>query len=327
MMSLLPNPHDACFKKLLSDPAIARDFFDIHLPAHLKPYCDLNTLRLESGSFVKDDLRQQFSDILYSLNLAGRTGYLYILIEHLSKAKYLTPFQVLSYQVEAMRQHIHQGHPRLPVVIPLLFYRGEVSPYPEPVDIFECFDQPDLARQVFLSPIHLIDLSVIPDEALRTHRGVALLELLQKHIRQRDLQELARLLVDEILYKALPIESFKSLLYYMFEAGFCADHPALSQFLETKVIDPEYKQAMNTFADYLRQEGRQQGIQQGVQQGIQQGERVVLLRLLKRRFRSLSEAEEQALEQRLMAADAQTLCQWSDNLLDAQTLDQVFSCH
>ncbi|VDZ51463.1 putative transposase [Serratia odorifera] len=40
---------------------------DIHLPAELRAICDLSTLKLESGSFVEDDLRQYFSDVLYSL--------------------------------------------------------------------------------------------------------------------------------------------------------------------------------------------------------------------------------------------------------------------
>ncbi|EOS94399.1 VetSC [Erwinia tracheiphila PSU-1] len=39
---------------------------EIRLPAELRAICDLSTLKLESGSFVEDDLRQYFSDVLYS---------------------------------------------------------------------------------------------------------------------------------------------------------------------------------------------------------------------------------------------------------------------
>lgn len=50
-----------------------RDFLDIHLPAPLRALCNLNTLRLESGSFIDDELRASHSDILYSLQTqAGR---------------------------------------------------------------------------------------------------------------------------------------------------------------------------------------------------------------------------------------------------------------
>lgn len=52
------SPHDAVFKHLLSHRATARDFLDIHLPAPLRALCNLNTLRLESGSFIDDELRR-----------------------------------------------------------------------------------------------------------------------------------------------------------------------------------------------------------------------------------------------------------------------------
>jgi hypothetical protein len=33
-----------------------RDFMELHLPPELRAICDLSTLKLESGSFVEDDL-------------------------------------------------------------------------------------------------------------------------------------------------------------------------------------------------------------------------------------------------------------------------------
>ncbi|VTM27429.1 putative YhgA-like transposase [Klebsiella pneumoniae] len=68
------SPHDAVFKHLLSHRATARDFLDIHLPAPLRALCNLNTLRLESGSFIDDELRASHSDILYSLQTQAGGG-------------------------------------------------------------------------------------------------------------------------------------------------------------------------------------------------------------------------------------------------------------
>lgn len=56
------SPHDAVFKHLLSHRATARDFLDIHLPEHLRELCNLQTLQLESGSFIDEDLRASHSD-------------------------------------------------------------------------------------------------------------------------------------------------------------------------------------------------------------------------------------------------------------------------
>lgn len=46
-----PTPHDATFRQFLTQPEIARDFMELHLPVELRAVCDLSTLKLESGSF------------------------------------------------------------------------------------------------------------------------------------------------------------------------------------------------------------------------------------------------------------------------------------
>lgn len=79
-----PVPHDATFRQFLTQPDIARDFMELHLPPELRICCDLSTLKLESGSFVEDDLRQYFSDVLYSLKTTAGDGYIHVLIEHQS---------------------------------------------------------------------------------------------------------------------------------------------------------------------------------------------------------------------------------------------------
>jgi predicted transposase/invertase (TIGR01784 family) len=60
-----PTLHDAVFKKFLTHPDTARDFLEVHLPSTLLQHCDLNTLKLESGSFIESDLRAYYSDVLY----------------------------------------------------------------------------------------------------------------------------------------------------------------------------------------------------------------------------------------------------------------------
>ena len=76
--------------------------------------------------------------------------------------------------------------------------------------------------------------------------------------------------------------------------------------------------------DEAMQQGRQQGVQQGRQQGMRQGriegERMVLERLLRRRFGPLAPEVADRLN-RATAADLET---WADNVLDAETLDEVF---
>ena len=67
-MTKLSSHHDALFKKFLGDINVARDFLDIHLPAPLRQRCDLSTLAMESSTFIKDNLRSRYSDMLPTLN-------------------------------------------------------------------------------------------------------------------------------------------------------------------------------------------------------------------------------------------------------------------
>ncbi|EAX4766210.1 Rpn family recombination-promoting nuclease/putative transposase, partial [Salmonella enterica] len=45
-----PTPHDAAFRSFLANPDVARDFLELHLPAELRAVCNLDTLKLESGT-------------------------------------------------------------------------------------------------------------------------------------------------------------------------------------------------------------------------------------------------------------------------------------
>ncbi|MBO0260483.1 Rpn family recombination-promoting nuclease/putative transposase, partial [Escherichia coli] len=90
-------------------------FMELHLPAELRAICDLSTLKLESGSFVEDDLRQYFSDILYSLKTSGgNDGYVHVLIEHQSSPDKHIASRMFRYAVAAMQRHLDAGHKKLP---------------------------------------------------------------------------------------------------------------------------------------------------------------------------------------------------------------------
>ncbi len=69
-----------------------------------------------------------------------------------------------------------------------------------------------------------------------------------------------------------------------------------------------------------RVEGVRQGRVEGEQQGLVQGERTVLERLLQRRFGILPTQ----VAERLRHASTTELETWAENVLDAETLDQVF---
>ncbi|EAW0860015.1 Rpn family recombination-promoting nuclease/putative transposase, partial [Salmonella enterica] len=185
--------HDGLFKFFLREPDTARDFLAVHLPADIRAQVRLDTLKLEPGSFVDQTLRELHSDVLYSVETEeGHAGYIYCLLEHQSTADRMMAWRMMRYSMAVMDAHLKKGNDTLPVVVPLLFYQGTVRPYPYSTDWMDCFDAPALAREVYSRPWPLVDVSVMEDSDLQSHRRMALLELVQRDIRRRDAASLLR---------------------------------------------------------------------------------------------------------------------------------------
>ncbi|HGY3716174.1 TPA: Rpn family recombination-promoting nuclease/putative transposase [Citrobacter gillenii] len=263
-----PTPHDAVFKTFLRHPETARDFLDIHLPASLRTLCDLSTLKLESESFIDADLRSCYSDVLWSLHTREGDGYVYVVIEHQSSADPHMAFRLLRYAMAAMQRHLDAGHKELPLVIPMLFYHGCRSPYPYSLCWLDAFTDPAAAKQLYASAFPLVDITVVPDDDIMAHRRMALLELMQKHIRQRDLMELVEQLSTLLLTGCTNDTQLQAMFNYILQSG---DESRFTEFMQEMAQRvPQHKERLMTIAERLRLDGVQEGLQQGLQQGKQE---------------------------------------------------------
>lgn len=270
VMERLPTtPHDAVFRQMLMQKEVARDFLAIHMPEDFLAICDLDSLKLESGSFVEDNLRSRYSDILYSLHTQHGPGYVYALIEHQSKSDRLMAFRLMRYAIAAMQRHLDAGHDTLPLVVPILFYHGPESPWPYSLNWHNMFVKPDMAKALYSRDFALVDLTTMPDNQLLQHRRIAMLELLQKHIRQRDLSELLDPLITLLTQDHLTDAQLSVLINYMLKAGNAAEPGALIRQLAQGA--PQYKEQLMTIAEWLEEKGRTEGLQKGLQKGLEQG--------------------------------------------------------
>lgn len=250
------TPHDAVFKQFLYHPDTARDFLDIYLPSTLRELCDLQTLKLESGSFIEDSLRASYSDVLWSLKTNEGDGYIYVVIEHQSSPDTHMAFRLMRYAMAAMQRHLDAGHKTLPLVIPMLFYHGALSPYPFSLCWLDEFDDPIVARQLYSATFPLVDITVIPDDEIMQHRRIALLELMQKHIRKRDLMGLVEQLVSLLATGYANDSQLKTLFNYMMQFG---NTPHVDKFIrEVAQRVPQQKESLMTIAEVLQQEAKQQ---------------------------------------------------------------------
>lgn len=269
--------HDGLFKFFLREPDTARDFLAVHLPADIRAQVRLDTLKLEPGSFVDQTLRELHSDVLYSVETEeGHAGYIYCLLEHQSTADRMMAWRMMRYSMAVMDAHLKKGNDTLPVVVPLLFYQGTVRPYPYSTDWMDCFDAPALAREVYSRPWPLVDVSVMEDSDLQSHRRMALLELVQRDIRRRDAASLLRDVVQLIRLAGNTREQVEAVLCYIIYNGMTNE--SITPFLyELAGEIPEYKELiMGTIAQQLKEEGIQQGIQQERQASLEREQKTLL---------------------------------------------------
>ena len=99
-LDLSTHPHDGFFKAVFSDPDKAGAFFRKHLPEDVVHRIEWSSLTVLPASFVKRDLQQSHSDLLFSVHLSGRETLLYLVFEHQSTPDPLMPLRLLGYMVE-----------------------------------------------------------------------------------------------------------------------------------------------------------------------------------------------------------------------------------
>lgn len=240
----------------MSRPEAVRDFMDIHLPAELRALCDFSTLKLENTSFVEDELRGYYSDLIWSLRTTkGGDGYIHLLVEHQSSPDRHMGFRLMRYAVAAMQKHLEAGHKKLPLVIPVLYYAGKRSPYPYPVNWLKEFDDPELAAQLYSNDFPLVDVTVIPDEEIMKHRHIAALTWLQKHVRARDKPDDVERLAILFQSEYTDGQTLTILVNYLIQA---IDKPEPEKFLQALAQRlPRYEEDLMTIAERLEKKGRQ----------------------------------------------------------------------
>ena len=174
-------------------------------------------------------------------------------------------FRLMRYAVAVMQRHLDAGHEKLPLVIPVLFYHGLVTPYPFSMRWLDEFAAPELATTLYHGEFPLADITVIPDDEIATHQRMATLELLQKHIRQRDLAQLLDKLSELLLTGLATQTQVQALMHYLVLAGNSREPIKFIRELARRT--PQHKETLMTIAEYLEQQGLERGLLQGRQEG------------------------------------------------------------
>jgi predicted transposase/invertase (TIGR01784 family) len=273
--------YDLALKDALKDLRVARDFLAHYLPDLVRSQVDLSTLVLCNGSFSVPGLRKLDRDVLFSAEFKPgpfhadkkkERAFFYLHWENKPDPDPLIAWRMIEYMVPIITSHLKlTGSQVLPIVIPLVLCSGHQA-YPYSVEVFDLFGEHQaLAKAWMFNRFKLIDLNVIPDEAIRTHPWSCLLEMMFKHIRSKTILKFLDTLSLEFqnMVQAGANEYALTLLTTLLSKAEIKDKTAFFNWVSHH-LPKHLEEPLLTIAEQLIQEGVRQGKHKGKQEGKQE---------------------------------------------------------
>ncbi len=327
-LSVIHQPHDKFIKLSLGEPRVAQEFFTEHLPPSILQVMNLATLKLQNHSFIDENYKGSEADVIYSVQVSHTTAYLFLLCEHqstvysvdcfsfvgLSGATDGTAFKATSWTTIALSLSTGDIHGSCTLERYIKYFRI-------------IWKSELLAEEWLFKFFQLLNIHQLNDEDIRRRQWCGLVEFALKYKQVRDFKKFLKTLlpwIREMEQKGSSGFSLsKIVLKYVLDGTETQDFDLFAKSIQ-EYLSPELGEEIMTLAQELIQRGHRQGISQGISQGIHQGIHqggvAVLTRLLKRRFQQVPPSYLIKIEQ----ANAETLLSWSEKILEAKSLEEVF---
>lgn len=315
--------HDHAYKLLFSHSELVADLLRGFVREDWIQDLDFDSLEKVSGSYVSDDLREREDDVIWRVRFGQEWLYVYVLIEFQSSIDRYMAVRILVYLGLLYQDLIRTGQlgaeDRLPPVLPIVLYNGDKR-WNAPTEISELIVPMPAGLETYRPRLtyFLLDEGRYAESELAPLKNLA--AALFRLENSRTPQEVERVLSALVNWLAAPEQTslrraFTVWLKRVFlpgklpgvELGTINDLQEVQSMLAQRVTE-------------WTEEWQRQGMEKGLEQGRQEGEAVILLRLLERRFGPLNEAD----LTRVRRADSESLLRWSDNVLSATTLEEVF---
>ena len=346
---------DRSARWLFQDKENVRGLVEI-VAGELVELIDFNQLSQINRSFIPDNLREQESDLVFSVPLQSESEtdelLIYILIEHQSTVDSTMGFRVLFYMIQIWdsqrreweSNNVPKSQWRFRSILPILFYTGEQR-WNTPLTLNAIMDIPDMFSR-FVPTFDILLLSVKEtDESDLTktdHPLGWLLTVLQKEYSDKEVIKTA--LIEAMSHiNALGEEQAQQrrraisyLLLLILHRRPTEEHEELSILVDQHIEQPSDREEVGvmaqTMAEHLIERGKAQGFEQGKAQGIEQGKaqgieqgetrakQEALLKLIRFRFDS---APESVTSQITRIRSLSRLDLLFESVLAAQTLDEI----
>lgn len=160
------NPHDKFFKETFSIRENVIDFLRGTFPEEIFKKLDLSTLTRDNNSYIDEELKEHFSDIVYTCYCKDKELKITLLFEHKSYAVTCPYLQLLKYLLKIWEANIKQTEKLIPVIPVILYHGKEIWKVRRFSDYFEGIDE-IFCRFVPEFKYLLTDLSKFSNEEIK----------------------------------------------------------------------------------------------------------------------------------------------------------------
>lgn len=305
----IQNPHDKFFKETLGNVETAKDFITNYLPEQLLNIMDINTLEPQKDSFINKELEENFSDLLFKVDICQQEGYLYLLFEHKSYPAKGIAFQLLRYMVEIWEAKRDKEQAKeLPIIIPLVIYHGQQS-WGIPSNLGELlngYDQLPEPLKIHVPNFEflLFDVSGFSDEEIKGTAQLKIVLTLFRDLKSEDAGKRNNAIFRSIYYlnelenQQTAVGYLETVLRYIFTVAKDFTKKEMAQMIrEIETTQPKGSEVVMTLADILRQEGREEGMEKGMEIGGAKALSEVAILQLTDKFGALPKEMKEAIYQ------------------------------
>lgn len=270
------HDHDSFIKKAMENHNVAKSFFNRHLAPEVRDMVNLDSLQLQKESFIAENLKKKVSDILFSADFSqgnshgsgGKSGYIYMLLEHQSTVDHWMVFRLFNYMMAIWQRHRTEHHKdkHLPLIYPLIFYNG-TRKYTAPKDLWSLFKDPEIARSFFCEPVNVINVNEIDDDKFKEYPWAGIIELFMKASQKRDILQqwhLAKEALKELAFATIfeKEDYVRVILWYTANRIEKSEQKDEILRIVNSTLNIEGEEIMASLAQQWKQEGVQRGVQQ-----------------------------------------------------------------
>lgn len=298
-MGTVNHPHDKLFKETFGDLGVTTDFINNYLPEEILDIIDVGSLTPLKDSYIQEELKDSYSDLLFNVKVANEEGYLYFLFEHKSYQKKDIAFQLLGHMLQIWSQKLtKEKAEQVSIIIPLVFYHGDgkwknVKTIGNWIHGYQNFPQ-HIQKYVPDYEFILYDFSIDSDEEIKGDPKLKAFLELSKHIFIKDMEALLVVFITlEQMLSELDESFLDTLIIYLLSAR---DDVPVETLKDQLTV--EGRKRLMSIAEQLERRGEKRGEKRGrMEKARETARKLLLLNMDEEQIIEVTELPREEIEQ------------------------------